>query len=206
MPFHNNELHGSVPERSRVALVLIDVINPMDFPGSSKLLEHATKAVPHIEALKGRARRKHIPCIYVNDNFGRWRSDFRSTVRNAQAPESPGRAIALSLEPEDDDYFVLKPKRSGFYGTSLDLLLNYLGADTLVFAGFAGDICVQSTVHDAFLRDLRIVVASDCVASESVKKNRAALSWMARDLRAEVKSGSRVDFASLRRKRTLRSV
>lgn len=106
----------------------------------------------------------------------------------------------MALAPADDDYFILKPKRSGFYGTSLDLLLHYLGADTIVVAGFAGDMCIHSTVHDAFLRDLRVVVASDCTASETLKKNRAALEWMERELRVEVKIGSRVDFGALRRK------
>lgn len=199
MPYHNAELHGSVPERSRVALVLIDVINPMDFPGSRGLVRNATRAATHIQALRMRARKKQVPCIYVNDNFGRWRSDFQSTVQNAQSPKSPGRAIAMALSPADDDYFVLKPKRSGFYGTSLDLLLSYLGTDTLVIAGFAGDMCVQSTVHDAFLRDLRILLASDCIASDTQKKNRVALERMERELRAEVKAGKHVDFGALGR-------
>jgi len=75
---------------------------------------------------------------------------------------------------------LLRPEaeHSGFYGTSLDLLLSYLGADTLVLAGFVGDICVQSTAHDAFLRDHRVVVASDAVASEDAPSNRRALEWM----------------------------
>lgn len=201
MPYKNRDLHGLVPERSRVSLLLIDVINPMDFPGSEKLVRHAQAAAKKIAALKERARKARVPSIYVNDNFGRWRSDFRATVKNAQALESPGNAISLLLAPDDDDYFVLKPKHSGFYGTSLDLLLGYLETDTVILAGFAGDMCVQSTAHDAFLRDHRIVVASDAVASEDPRSNTRALEWMRDRLGADIKSSARIDFGALRRRR-----
>ena len=64
--------------RKRDALVLIDVINDFDFPKAEALLRHALPAAERIAALKERARRARIPTIYANDNFGRWRSDFRA--------------------------------------------------------------------------------------------------------------------------------
>jgi nicotinamidase-related amidase len=199
VPHHNRDLHGAVPERSKIALLLIDVINPMSFPGSSGLVRNATRAAPHIAALKQRARRARVPTIYVNDNFGRWRSDLRATLENALDESSPGRAVAKVLAPDDADYFVLKPKRSAFYGTSLDLLLSYLGAETLVLVGFATDMCIQSTAHDAFLRDFRIVIARDCVAAEAPAVDKKALASMERQLRAEVRFGARIDFRELRK-------
>ena len=180
-----------------MALLLIDVINPMTFPGSEGLVRNAKGAAPRIALLKQRARKARVPAIYVNDNFGRWRSDFEATLENALDERSPGSAIARVLAPDPHDYFVLKPKRSAFYGTSLDLLLSYLGAEVLVLAGFTTDMCVQSTAHDAFMRDLRVLVASDCVAAATAKASRDALAAM-KKLRAQCSMGARVDFAMLR--------
>ncbi len=195
----NADLHGSVPQRSRVALVLIDVINAMDFPEGKKLAKSALPAARRIAALKAKAKRARVPVVYANDNFGRWRSDFRATVENARRAGMPGREIADLLVPEDDDYFVLKPKHSAFYGTSLDLLLRYLASETLVLAGFAGDICVLFTAQDAFLRDFHIVVASDAIASEDARRNAGALRFMKERLGAAARASSRIDFHALRR-------
>ncbi|HEU4435600.1 MAG TPA: isochorismatase family protein, partial [Pyrinomonadaceae bacterium] len=113
----SQDLHGSAPDKSNAALLLIDVINDFDFPEAEQLLEHALPAAKNIAALKRRANGAGIPAVYVNDNFGRWRSDFKKTV--AHCRESRGKSVVELLLPEDDDYFVLKPKNSGFYSTTL---------------------------------------------------------------------------------------
>lgn len=192
----NPDLHGAVVHRSRVALLLVDVINAMDFPGSERLVRHATPVATIIARLRERARAARVPVIYANDNFGRWRSDFRATIVHAQRAEAPGREIAKLLAPDELDYFLLKPKHSAFYASSLDLLLTYLGTERLVLAGFAGDICVQFTAQDAFLRDFELVVPSDAIASEDARSNRAALDFMRDRLGARAPASSRVDFRS----------
>ena len=96
-----------------------------------------------------------MPAIYVNDNFGRWRSDFRQILDHCL--QSPGRAIARLLVPHEEDYFVLKP-HSGFEYTTLDVLLKHLGADTLILSGVATNFCVLFTAHDAYMRDYRLIV------------------------------------------------
>lgn len=196
-----HDLHGSAPTSSRVALVLIDVINAMDFPTGRQLAKHALPAAKKIAALKRRAKAARVPTIYANDNYGRWRSDFRATLENASQPDNPGHEIALMLAPDEEDYFVLKPKHSAFYGSSLELLLEYMESDTLVLAGFAGDRCVRFTAQDAFLRDYEVVVASDCVASEQPRANREALAYMRAHLEAQTVASARIDFRALRRKR-----
>jgi nicotinamidase-related amidase len=185
--------------RCRVALLLIDVINAMDFPEGRKLARHALPAARKIAGLKQRAKAARVPVIYANDNYGQWRSDFRATLVNAQRPEMPGREIALLLPPEDDDYFVLKPRHSAFYGSALELLLSYLGSERLVVAGFAGDMCVQFTAQDAFLREIDLVIARDCIASETVRANRIALDLMKKHMKASITDAARIDFRALRR-------
>jgi nicotinamidase-related amidase len=96
---------------------------------------------------------------------------------------------------------VLKPKHSGFYSSSLDILLKYLDVETLVLAGFATDICVLYTANDAYMRDYGLVIARDCVAAESPTANRAALGQMQQQLRARLQDSSRIRFPRARRSR-----
>src|SRR4051812_27579307 len=127
MPARNPDLHGSAPDKSAVALLLIDVVNDLDFPEADQLLRHALPMARRIAALKQKARRAGVPVVYVNDNFGRWRSDLNAQVRHCTADGCRGKPVVDLLRPEADDYFVLKPKHSGFFSTTLDTLLEYLG-------------------------------------------------------------------------------
>ncbi|HJT36754.1 MAG TPA: isochorismatase family cysteine hydrolase, partial [Pirellulales bacterium] len=102
------------------------------------------------------------------------------------------------LRPEEDDYFVLKPKHSGFYSTTLDLLLDYLQAETLVLTGIAGNNCVLFTANDAYLRDFRLIVPKDCVASNSDEENRVAPEQMRKVLKADVRPSEQIDFEKLK--------
>jgi len=140
------DLHGNAPDDSRVALLIIDMINAFDFDGAEGMLPRALAAARAIAELKRRARRVGVAVVYVNDNFGRWRSDFHQILEHCR--ESPGREIARLLTPEKEDYFVLKPKHSGFQFTTLDVLLEHLGAEQLILTGVAGNFCVLFTAPE----------------------------------------------------------
>jgi nicotinamidase-related amidase len=107
-----------------------------------------------------------------------------------------GRPIVQKLAPEDDDYFVLKPKHSAFFQTNLDVLLKYLGAQTLILTGLAGDNCVLFSANDAYMRDFNIVVPPDCTASEDPDENRRALMHMQRVLKATITPSNEIAFRS----------
>jgi nicotinamidase-related amidase len=170
--------------KSRVALLLIDVINDMQFEGAERLVRHAMPMARHLARLKRRAIDAGIPAIYVNDNFGRWRSDFRRLVEYCTTEDVPGREISRLLRPDPQDYFVLKPMHSGFFGTTLDMLLQELGVRTLILTGVAANICVLFTANDAYMRHMRIYVPEDCVASNTPRENRYALAQMETVLKA----------------------
>ena len=197
MPTINQDLHGNAPDKSEVALLLIDVINDLEFDEGDKLLAHAIPMAERIADLKRTARTANVPVVYVNDNFGRWQSNFNAQVEHCLHDGVRGRAIAELLKPEPEDYFVLKPKHSGFYSTTLDLLLRYLGVRTVVLTGMAGNICVLFTANDAYMRDLRLVVPSDCTASNTGKENNYALNEMARIMKADVRPSDQWTFESL---------
>jgi nicotinamidase-related amidase len=188
----SRDAHGAAPERSSTVLLLVDVINDFNFPRAADLMRFALPAARRIVALKKRLRARGIPAIYVNDNFGRWQSDFKKQVERCISDQSMGAPVARLLIPGEDDYFVLKPKHSGFFSTSLDVLLGYLGAKKLVVTGFAGDICVLFTANDAYMRDYELIVPSDCIASETTVANRNACQQMKRFLHADVRQSRKL--------------
>jgi nicotinamidase-related amidase len=193
----NADLHGSAPDKSETALLIIDVINDLDFPEANQLLRYAPAMARKIAKLKERAKKARIPVIYVNDNFGRWQSDFRRLVEHCRRGKA--REIVDLLRPDDDDYFVLKPKHSGFFSSALETLLRYLGARTLILAGVAGNYCVLFTANDAYMRDYELIVPRDCTVSNTKRENDQALTLMKNYLKADTRTSGRI---RLRRSRT----
>lgn len=184
-----------MPDPSHVALLLIDVINDFEHEDGARLLDHAAPASERIAALARKARVAGVPVIYVNDNFGRWRDDFEALV--AHALGSPGRPVAENLKPEPTDFFILKPRHSAFFESSLETLLTQLETETLVLTGFAGDICVLATAMDAHMRGYQVVIPSDGVASVEPEHSEAALAYARRVFDAETPTVDAVNFDTL---------
>lgn len=134
-PGKPSDLHGSAPDNHHTALLLIDLVNDFEFPRGDELFERALPMAPRIVALKKRACAAGIPAIYVNDNFGRWQSNFEQIVEHCLRGDVRGKPLVQQLTPEPRDYFVLKPKHSGFYQTPLELLLKHLGSERLILTG-----------------------------------------------------------------------
>lgn len=175
------------------ALLLVDVINELEFPGAEKLYPRAVPMARRLAALKARAAAAGVPCIYVNDNFGQWRSDFRTLVERCLG-SGRGQAVARLLAPSGEDYFVLKPMHSGFQSTTLDLLLRELGARRLVIGGMATEACVLFTASDAYIRGFEVIVPRDGCASESAARHAHALDIMTKMLKARTTPCARVRF------------
>lgn len=195
----NSNLHGNAPDHSPAALLIIDMINDLEFEGGARLLPQAVAAAKRIAALKRRARAAGVPVIYANDNFGRWRSDFRQAVDHCLRDGVRGQPLAEILQPDEDDYYVLKPKHSGFYATALGTLLDHLGARRLVLTGITTDTCVLATALDAYLRDFELHVPFDCVASIRAGDSRGTLAHMKRVLGARTAAAARLDLKRLAR-------
>lgn len=183
----------TVPAKG-TALLLIDVINDLDFEGSDALVKQAEIMAAHLAALKRRAAAAGVPCVYINDNFGQWRSDFRQTVAHCVSRSSPGRRVSRRLRPAKDDYFVLKPKHSGFFGTTLDTLLETLHIRRVILTGIAGNICVLFTANDAYMRELKIITPADCIVSNTPEENDHALDQIRTLLKGRLTPSTRLRF------------
>ena len=197
MPAKNDDLHGNVPENSPVALLMVDVINDLEFEGGEDLLEHALPMAKRLAALTTRAREAGIAVVYVNDNFGKWRSDFSAILEHCLNDDVRGREIATILTPSKTDYVVLKPKHSGFFSTTLDTLLEYLHVKAVIICGLTTDRCVLFTASDAHMRDLHLIVPSDCSAAESADDHDAAMAMIERVLSADITSSRELDLDAL---------
>jgi nicotinamidase-related amidase len=202
-PPQNQDLHGNVPDTSQTVLLLVDVINDLDFPDNELLLKQAPAIGKTLASLKSRARRAGIPTIYVNDNRGRWRSDFSVVLRHSLRPQSPGRKLVRMLIPRSDDYIVLKPKHAAFYATPLETLLSYMRANTVILAGLTTNACVLSTAMELHVRDFKIFIPSDCVCGLNTQDHERALAVMRTSFGARVCPAAELrmeDFRSAARK------
>jgi len=178
--------------RDGVALLLIDFINPMDFEGSERLLDGARAAARVALKLRTVADELDIPTIYVNDNHGHWHSERSQIVERCASAQNPASEMVRALAPRSSDYFVVKPHLSGFYATSLPVLLPKIGATRLVLTGVAADICVLFTAADAHMRDYELWIPRDAVASEEDARTDWALGIMKDSMDARVEPTTRL--------------
>jgi len=193
----SDDLHGNAPDSAPVALLIIDMINDLEFPEGPDFLAPTLAAADRIARLKQRCKDASIPVVYINDNFGRWRSDFREVLNHCLHDGVRGQPLAERLLPDDDDYSVLKPKHSAFFATTLETLLAYLKAKTLILTGISADACVLFTASDAYVRDFSLYIPSDCVVAGSPVHTEEALAFMKRVLKADITPADEIDLAKL---------
>jgi nicotinamidase-related amidase len=173
------------------ALLILDIVNPLDFPGASKLLAQAMPAVRRLARLKARLRDSGWLVVYANDNFTHWRNDFRELVAICSQDDCRGAPLVRAVPPGEGDYNVLKPRHSAFFDTPLELLLRNIGTRRIAIAGIAGDACVTATAIDAHMRELDVAVVRDCTASMTAARNAAAMKLL-KDMTIEVTAASRL--------------
>lgn len=195
---HSSNDNPHVNEYEHVAIILVDMINDFDFPEADMLFESALPAAKNIANLKQQAKQLDIPVLYVNDNYGRWQSDFPALVDHCRDRTDHGKKITELIEPEDNDYFVLKPQYSGFFMTPLELLLDYLNVKSLIITGVAGNMCVHFTANDAFMRGYKLYIPSDCIASNTDKDNEEALDLMSQVLNANIKASTDLNLETIK--------
>src|SRR5687767_2811599 len=176
------------------ALVMLDVITDFDFEDGDRLLRRALPMARNLARLKSRLKDMRVPIVYVNDNFGKWQEDFKTMADHFLSPEAKGRKVVELLRPDADDYYVLKPHRSAFYSTTLELLLRELKIKNLIITGVTSDICVLFTANDAYMRGFDLYVPSDCVAAVRPAHEQQAMEFIKRVLKADTRRSTEISF------------
>jgi nicotinamidase-related amidase len=191
----DNDLHGNVPDSAKAVLLLVDVINDLDFPQNKILLNQSANLARNIARLKARCRKARMPCIYVNDNRDRWRSDFHHLLDKSLAPRSPGRRFVEKLIPRGDDYIILKPKHSAFFATPLETVLNYMGVRQVLLAGVTTNSCILGTAMELHVRDYELFVPQDCCFALSEKEHLRALKVIQSSFDANINVSSQLEIS-----------
>ena len=173
--------------RTGVGLLIVDMINSLDFDGAERLIPKLDSVISTILKLRAQADALGVPVVYVNDNYGHWQSEKSELIRMcARKPEA--RAVIERITPRDRDYFLLKPRLSGFYATNLPVLLPVLRVSRLVLTGVAADVCVLFTAADAHMREYAIWTPHDATASEADERTDWALEIMRKSMSVETRS------------------
>jgi nicotinamidase-related amidase len=164
------------PSPVPVALLLIDVLTTFQFPDGEAVLIGALAMRDTLVRLKARARTAGIPVLYVNDNFGDWRSE--KEVLMGRCLEAKGGEFVRPLLPDSEDYFVLKPMHSAFYMTPLEVLLQHLQVETIILTGLTSNSCIAVTAHDANMRGFEIYIPPDCSCARNSEEHTQALAQL----------------------------
>jgi nicotinamidase-related amidase len=183
------------------ALLVVDVLNDFRFEGGDTLFRQFVPCVAPLAHLLARARRRRVPVIYANDNFGRWRSSAEQVAERIRATNARAWRTLEPLHPQPSDYVVLKPRHSAFYATPLELLLEALGVDRLVIAGVSATSCVWFTAADAHVRGYQVVVPPDAIAAQSIGLTRAVLEVLRDALQASTPQARSVRLRAPQRAR-----
>ncbi len=178
--------------QGKSALLIIDMINTFDFQGGEDLYENTMKIVDNIRELKKKAKAARLPVIYVNDNYGLWQDNMNDIIEECK--KGKGKHVIKKLHPDTDDYFIIKPKHSCFFGTQLDILLHQLDVRHLIITGIAGDICVLYTANDAYMREYDMSIPMDCMASETNEDNESAIRIIQKTIGADMASSEEMTF------------
>ena len=174
--------------QENTALLIIDVINKMDFEGAEQLMQQTLPILSPLTKLKQHCKRQNIPVIYVNDNFGLWQENVNQIIDECRG--GLGDVLIEALHPEEDDYFIIKPKHSGFFGTQLDILLKHLDVSRLIITGLTTDMCILFTANDAYMWEYAIHVPADCTAAETAVAKDHALEILSSTLSLDCSSSS----------------
>jgi ureidoacrylate peracid hydrolase len=176
-------------DRRRVALVVVDVQNDYCHPDGAfhragLRIDDRETLVTNINWLVAAARDIDAPVIWV-------RMVWDSTAAlGLLAERSPflrdeglrrgawGAEPLAGLDARPEDWVVEKQRFSAFYDTDLEDRLREGGIERLVVTGVSTDFCVESTVRDAFFRDLDVVVVRDAVAGYRPTLHQGSLDVM----------------------------
>ncbi|ARQ70562.1 cysteine hydrolase family protein [Streptomyces marincola] len=169
---------------NRTALIVIDMINTYRHADAGLLVPSVRAALPGLRRAIGRARAEGVDVIYVNDNFGRWRSQHDELLDAAL--HGPHGDLVEPVRPDGDSMFVVKARHSVFYETPLEFLLSQHGVRHIVLTGQVTEQCVLYSALDAHIRRLDITVAEDAVAHIHADLARAALRMMERNMAVRV--------------------
>jgi ureidoacrylate peracid hydrolase len=159
---------------TRTAVIVVDMVNEFFEPGGKMVLEGGTALYAPVNALLDAAHQAHLPVLYTNQWLRPDDALFKKRIPHCLM-DIWGAHIVDTLHRSPDDVIVPKRRYSAFFGTDLDLHLRERKIETVIVAGVVTNICVRSTVHDAFFLGYEVVVPVECVAATTPQAQETSL-------------------------------
>ncbi len=170
-----------------IALLILEMLNDFVLEGAPLEVPSAREIVPNLKSEIAKARKKDVPVIYICDSHDENDLEFERMGWPAHAVEgSEGAKVFDELKPLPEDTVVTKKRYSGFYGTSLEAVLEEKAIKELMVTGCVTNICVLYTVADAVQRGYKVKVLTHCVAGLNHEDHEFALKQMREVLGAEI--------------------
>ncbi|MFD9520721.1 isochorismatase family cysteine hydrolase [Streptomyces sp. NPDC059979] len=179
---------------THAVLIVIDMLNTYEHEDADALVPSVREALPAVQELLKRARSASAPVIYVNDNFGRWRSHHGELVEAARAGRH--RELVDPIAPDEDSFFIVKARHSIFYETPLAYLLGQLEARHLVMCGQVTEQCILYSALDAHIRHFDVTIAPEAVAHIDPELAQAALRMMETNMSTSIRPLQDITFDS----------
>jgi nicotinamidase-related amidase len=168
----------------RTALIVTDMLNSYEHADAEQPTRSVERALPAMGKLIRRAQDSRALTIYVNDNFGAWRSSRQELLENALDGEY-GHLVE-PVAPPDDALFVVKARHSIFFQTPLEYLLGQEDVERVVLIGQVTEQCILYSALDAYIRHFDVGVPRDAVAHIHEHLAGAALELMELNMDADV--------------------
>ncbi len=158
-------------------VIVVDMLNDFCKPGGAMVLPGYERLVPPQKKVVEAGRQAGCPILFVVDTHRRNVVQDREFLkRTPHCLEGTwGAQVIEDLDPRPNDVYIVKRRYSAFFNTDLDLTLRDLTVDTLVIFGVVTNICVRSTVHDAFFLGYQVIVPEDCVAATGPREQESSL-------------------------------
>ena len=174
-------------QASESVLIVVDVQNDFVHDGgvfgkAGLELSAMQASVDRLLLLIDAARAAHVPVIFIKTHHDSWNNspafDDRSVKQTAGAEicaTGTWGADYYRVQPTVLDYEVIKHRYSAFVGTTLEVVLRSLGRSTVLVTGVTTNVCVESTVRDACMRDYRAVLVADCAGAPTKDEHESAV-------------------------------
>jgi ureidoacrylate peracid hydrolase len=164
-------------DKARAVVLVVDMLNDFCKPGGAMVLPGAEKLYPAQRELLKAARENRVPVIWIIDSHRKGLRRDREWLKRAPhcVEGSWGAEVVAELEPRADEMRVYKHRYSGFFQTDLDLVLKDHKCNQLIIFGVVTNICVRSTVHDAFFNGYTVLVPEDCCAATGPREQESSL-------------------------------
>lgn len=158
----------------KTAVLVVDMLNDFFEDGGVMVLEGGNSLYKPINRLLEIARKANIPVFWLNQTL--YPDDKLFEKRIVHCIEGTwGAQVVESLPVMPEDTIIAKRRYSGFFQTDLDLHLRERKIDYVIVVGVVTNICVRSTVNDAFFLGYEVFVPEDCVAATSERQQEAHL-------------------------------